>query len=247
MKSIAAYLDPVEGSRAEAIGRARRKGRYERVPGKQIVTGCSRRSRTLYVLTSGGSTVLSLDLIAPEERLRLFRQAPDGLEPLAVWLGNDGMPKQAHSWEKTFQAANARIARAWAAAHGKDPAAIECPLWARPHMARHSFALRWFSILSVVWEQRLEGFTEAEKRDLREQFGDVWFQLATLLGHSSPEVTRDWYLEPFTGLQLDYIMSLLDAEEHAAIDQLAGHVARSSDRVLGPARPDTGAVPGGAR
>ncbi len=54
-------------------------------------------------------------------------------------------------------------------------------------------------------------------------------------------------LEPFTGLQLDYIMSLLDAEEHAAIDQLAGRVARSSDRVLGPARPDTGAVPGGAR
>jgi integrase len=246
MKSIAAYLDPVEGSRAEAVGRARRKGRYERVPGRQIVTGCNRHSRTLYVLTSGGSTVLSLDLIAPEERLRLFRQAPDGLEPLAVWLGNDGMPKQAHSWETTFQAANARIARAWAAAHGKDPADIDCPLWARPHMARHSFALRWFSILSVVWEQRLEGFTETEKRDLREQFGDVWFQLATLLGHSSPEVTKDWYLEPFTGLQLDYIMSLLDAEEHAAIDQLVGHVARSSDKVLGPARPDTGAIPGGA-
>ena len=53
-------------------------------------------------------------------------------------------------------------------------------------------------------------------------------------------------LEPFTGLQLDYIMSLLDAEEHAAIDQLAGRVARGSDRVLGPARPDAGPVPGGA-
>ena len=154
MKSIAAYLDPVEGSRAEAIGRARRKGRYERVPGRQIVTGCNRHSRTLYVLTSGGSTVLSLDLIAPEERLRLYRQAPDGLEPLAVWLGNDGMPKQAHSWEKTFQAANARIARAWAAAHGKDPADIDCPLWARPHMARHSFALRWFGLDSVSSGQR---------------------------------------------------------------------------------------------
>jgi integrase len=246
MKGIAAYLDPLEGSRAEAIGRARRKGRYEQVPGKQIVTGCNRHSRTLYVLASGGSTVLSLDLIAPEERLRLFRKTPDGLEPLAVWLGNDGMPKQAHSWEKTFQMANARIARAWAAAHGKDPAGAECPLWARPHMARHSFALRWFSILSVVWDQRLEGFTESEKRDLREQFGDVWFQLATLLGHSSPEVTRDWYLEPFTGLQLDYIMSLLDAEELAAIDHLVGHVARGSDRVLGRARPGSGAVPGGA-
>ena len=99
----------------------------------------------------------------------------------------------------------------------------------------------------MVWEQRLEGFTETEKRDLREQFGDVWFQLATLLGHSSPEVTRDWYLEPFTGLQLDYIMSLLDAEERAAIDQLVSRVARGSNRVLGPARPDAGLAPGEAR
>lgn len=95
----------------------------------------------------------------------------------------------------------------------------------------------------MVWERRLEGFTETEKRDLREQFGDVWFQLATLLGHSSPEVTKDWYLEPFTGLQLDYIMSLLDAEEHAAIDQLVGRVAQGSDRVLGLARLDAGLVP----
>jgi hypothetical protein len=53
-------------------------------------------------------------------------------------------------------------------------------------------------------------------------------------------------LEPFTGLQLDYIMSLLDAEELAAIDQLVGHVARGSDRVLGRARPGAGAVPCGA-
>lgn len=84
------------------------------------------------------------------------------------------------------------------------------------------------------WNQRLEGFTEAEVRDLREQFGDVWFQLATLLGHSSPEVTRDWYLEPFTGLQLDYLFSLLDDEEQHAVEVLLRAVAAGSDRVMSP-------------
>ncbi|QSE87789.1 integrase (plasmid) [Rhodococcus pseudokoreensis] len=232
VNSVAGYMDPREGSRAEAIERARRAGRYDRIPGVRIVTGCNRTNRTVYILTPSGRTPISLDVLAPEERLRLFRTTDAGLEPLAVWLGNDGMPKQAHSWEKTFQTANTRIRRQWAAAHGKDDDTIECPLWARPHMARHSFALKWFSILSVVWSRQLEGFTDREKRDLREQFGDVWFQLATLLGHSSPEVTKDWYLEPFTGLQVDYVFSLLDEEERATVDHLMGGVVQDSGRVL---------------
>src|SRR5260370_28342886 len=122
MKGMAASPARLEGSGAEAMGGARRKGRYEQVPGKQIVTGCNRHSRTLYVLASGGSTVLSLDLIAPEERLRLFRKTPDGLEPLAVWMGNDGMPKQAHTWEETFHMANAPLTRPRAPPHAPAPA-----------------------------------------------------------------------------------------------------------------------------
>lgn len=230
LKGAAAYMDPLEGSRAEAIERARRRGRYDRLPGLTLVTGYNRAGRSLYLLTETGRTAVPLDVLGPEERLRLFRRTEDGLEPLALWLGNDGLPKQAHGWEKTFQRANERIRRQWAAAHGTD--GQDCPLWARPHMARHSFALKWFTILSAVWNQQMEGFTDTEKRDLREQFGDVWFQLATLLGHSSPEVTKDWYLEPFTGLQLDYILSLLDDEEQAAVDALLQKVAADSGRVL---------------
>ncbi|MFC9835580.1 integrase [Rhodococcus sp. NPDC127530] len=244
VKAIAAYMDPVEGSRVEAIQRARRQGRYDQLSGLIMVTGCNRHSRTVTVMTSSGSTPVALDVLGPEERLRLFRATDAGLEPLAVWLGNDGMPKQAHSWEKTFQTANKRIKNQWAAAHGKgDDHTVECPLWARPHMARHSYALKWFSILSVVWSQQLEGFTDREKRDLREQFGDVWFQLATLLGHSSPEVTKDWYLEPFAGLQVDYIFSLLDEEERAAVEQLVGKVVQDSDRVLTAVRLTEAPVP----
>lgn len=230
LEEIAAYLDPLEGSRAEAVERARRRGRYDRLPGLIPVVGHNRANRSLYVLAETGRTAVSLDVLGPDERLRLFRRTEGGLEPLALWLGNDGMPKQAHSWERTFQQANERIRGQWATVHGTD--GQDCPLWARPHMARHSFALRWFTILSVVWNQRVDGFTDTEIRDLREQFGDVWFQLATLLGHSSPEVTKDWYLEPFTGLQLDYLLSLLDDEEQTAVDALLHKVADGSGRVL---------------
>lgn len=75
-------------------------------------------------------------MAGPDERRLLFRRTPQGLEPLALWLTPGGMPKKAHGWEDTFQAANARVSIAWVRAGGK---AEECPLWCRPHMCRHAF------------------------------------------------------------------------------------------------------------
>ena len=141
-----------------------------------------------------------------------------------MWLTPGGLPKKAYGWEDTFQAANARVAAAWVRAGGE---AGECPLWARPHMARHSFALKWFSVWSVAWEQRIAGFSSEEMKemkDLRDQFGDIWYQLATLLGHRDPMTTRNVYLEPFTALDVDYLMSLLDGEEKDAVDMLVAAV-----------------------
>jgi integrase len=230
LKAVAGYCDPLEGSRIEALERARRAGRYERVAGKRIVTGYSRRGRVLHVLSGSGTEPVALDALGPEERRLLFRNTPQGLEPLALWLSVDGMPKHAESWEDTFAAANARIEREWLRAGGVG----EVELWARPHMCRHSFALKWFSVLSVVWDPMLEGFTTEEQRDLRDQFGDVWFQLATLLGHADPSTTKEHYLEPFNRLQVDYLMSLLDGEERTAIDAFVRAVATAGGRTLGP-------------
>jgi hypothetical protein len=80
-------------------------------------------------------------------------------------------------------------------------------------------------------------FTAEELKDLREQLGDIWYQLATLLGQANPSTTRDHYLEPFTGLQLDYLMALLDEEEQAGIDALVRALAADCGRVLTGARP----------
>lgn len=228
------YLDPVEGSRAQVIARARREGRYERLTGVRLVTGYNAQSRVLHLAGEDGPSHLPADALGPDERRLLFRGTSAGLEPLALWLTPSGMPKRPSGWEDTFQAANARVAAACAASdrseqgRGDEGEVLFC----RPHMLRHSFCLKWFSILSVVWELRLEGFTTGELKDLRAQFGDIWFQLAALMGHASPEITRGTYLEPFTSLQVDYLMALLDEDEKAGVDALVRAIAADCGRVL---------------
>ncbi|WP_211328870.1 hypothetical protein [Thermomonospora umbrina] len=241
LTAIEAYTDPMEGSRGEVVARAQRAGRYERLP-VRIVTGYNPRSRVLHLEGESGRSRLSVDVVGPDERRFLFRRTASGLEPLALWLTPAGLPKRAHGWEDTFQAANARVADAWVEAHfpglageQREGRMAECPLWCRPHMARHSFALKWFSILSVVWERRVERFNDEELRDLREQFGGVWFQLMTLLGHKDPTTTRNIYLEPFTALEVDYLMALLDGEEREAVNALIAAFSAGSDRVMSAA------------
>ncbi|WP_406515243.1 hypothetical protein OH809_15505 [Streptomyces sp. NBC_00873] len=211
------------------IQRAQRRGRYEQLYGVRIVTGHNPRTRQVYVATAHGSDPVPLDELSPEDRRLLFRRTPQGLEPLWVWLSVNGLPKRPHSWEDTFDAANRRIAEAWlnkADPEGRlgkaerEQVRRECPLWATPHMCRHSFALKWFSILSLLEERRLKGFSPDEIEDFRDQLGDIWLQLAVLLGHRHPDTTRDHYLEPFTGLQISYLMALLDDDEKAGVDTL---------------------------
>ncbi|MFH8552273.1 site-specific integrase [Streptomyces celluloflavus] len=248
LSAVAGYADPLEGSRMEAIRRAQRAGRYDRLYGVRIVTGYNPRTRRVTIEGDAGAVPVSVDVLAPDERRLLFRRTPQGLEPLWLWLAPSGLPKKPHGWEDTFQAANARIAEVWIGTAGqhltveeRERRKAECPLWARPHMLRHSFCLKWFSILSAVWQRRIAGFTEDEVRDLREQLGDIWYQLSTLMGHKHPETTRDIYLEPFTSLEIDYLMALLDEEETAGVDALLRAVTHEGGRTV------TGVVTPGAR
>jgi integrase len=229
LQLVDGYRDPLEGSRTEAVRRAQRTGRYERLRGVRVVTGHNPRNRVLNLESPSGGASLSLDLMDPDERRLLFRRTPQGLEPLWLWLSTSGLPKKPYSWEDTFDAANGRIARAWVRAtdpEGKlsederERVRQECPLWATPHMYRHSFALKWFSVLSLLQEHRLEGFTAEEIADLREQLGDIWLQLSVLMGHKHPDTTRDHYLEPFVGLQVSYLMALLNEDEQSGVDAL---------------------------
>ena len=53
---------------------------------------------------SGGTQrKVSLNILDPARRRKLYRMTKQGLEPLALWLNEDGSPRPAHSWEHTFR------------------------------------------------------------------------------------------------------------------------------------------------
>ena len=133
--------------------------------------------------------------IRPAERMLLFREAPDGLVPLSLWLNEDGLPRPKRSWYSMFNRANARVARA-----GIDR--LKCA----PHMLRHSFALRWYAVGRLVWESRRAVESGDHIIDFQDQFGDTWNLVQTMLGHSDVNTTRRIYLEPFQHLDVQLLL-----------------------------------------
>lgn len=231
LRRVAAY---VATTRAEAVRRARRHRRYEQLPGKLIVTriGHGARPRLAWRDERGLAADVPLGAISPDERMRLFTEGEDGLEPLWLWLGESGMPMAYESWEKVFDAANARVAAVLAGTSDGGQAKWT-PVAISPHMLRHSFALHMLVALHHALDRRF-GLTPEERKHLRRVYGDPWVLVRDLLGHSSEQTTRLVYLEPLNGLQ---VTSLLDHDED--IDTLLSRVAASSRLVIdaGPGDP----------
>lgn len=217
-----------EGSRAAAVARAQGEGRYEQIEDRWLLREAGGDGVVVICDGRGRCHRARLDTLAPGLRMRLFRQAAAGLEPAWLWLNHDGMPRPPQAWSKTFTRASERADRALVAAGS--PAAGR--LWARPHMLRHSFALRWYCIATFASWHRSAGLTDAEQRDFRDQLGDVWFLLASLLGHRSAETTRLVYLEPFQALHVEQLVALMEADDRAALERLVDTLAVTSPRVL---------------
>jgi integrase len=175
----------------------------------------------------GGGVVSEapLNALTDIDRQRLYVETADGVEPLALWLTESGLPMGYRSWSRVFDRANARCA------------ALGIPVFCTPHMARHSFALRMLVSLHHALDRRL-GLSPAERRHYREVYGSVWDLVKDLLGHRSVETTRDIYLEPVRGLPLD---SLLDGEDHTPSDEVLAKLTTTTGLVLDvPASPVAG-------
>jgi len=192
---IGAYA---ESSRAWAVRDAQRKGRYDRLPGLRVVTEVTRRVRpeVRWRCLDGSTGRQQLSELTVQERMLLFTEGPHGLEPLWLWLSEQGLPFGVHSWEGVFRAANERCEQVLTPPRriGLDPHQVHAP-YATPHAARHSFALYMLVVLNVLMDQRY-GLTEEERREYRQLYGDPWFMVQQLLGHASRQTTLDWYLNP---------------------------------------------------
>lgn len=193
LQAVRAY---VEGPRARAVREAQSARRYESVVGCQLVQDDDRDGHVLLLADDGETNRRSWNLITPSQRRNAFRKSPDGLEPLALWLNEDGLPRDPHGWHHTCEGANRRI-KALGLTN------FRCT----PHMHRHSFALKWFAIGKLVYSAKLGHLTDDEAKDFRTQFGDTWHLVQTMLGHASVETTKNVYLEPFRSLDVEVLLN----------------------------------------
>jgi site-specific recombinase XerD len=189
------YVGP-EGERSAAIARAQRAHRYDSLPHLRVLVETRNRRLRLRAPGDPGTYDVPLDALGPRERRTLFSETPHGLAPLALWVNEDGLPRDVHAWENTFHTANRRLLRL----------AITNRVMT-PHMLRHSFALAWYCIGRQLYERQMGHLTEDETRDFRTQFGDTWKIVSTLLGHASVETTMHIYLAPFMELQVMTVMT----------------------------------------
>jgi integrase len=206
-----------EGERALAVHRAQRQGRYKHLADARVVERVHANGRLKVRKPNGDPETVPLDELTPEARLRLFRRTDGELEPLAVWLNEDGLPRPKEAWEKTFTRANMRLERLGLVGFR-----------ATPHHLRHSFALKWYSVGKLLYEDRFAHLADDELRDFRAQFGDTWGLVALLLGHRNPQTTMGVYLEPFRALDVELLF------EHAAgvpIRELLATVWRNHPQV----------------
>ena len=204
---LADVLSYQEGGRASAVRRAQGKGLYEQLRGIRVVERVLRGGQLELVCPKTGErSVVSLEVLGPVPRRRLFRRTERGLEPVAMWLNEDGMPRDPHGWEKTFERANDRVAHAGLQG-----------MQATPHKLRHSFALRWYSIGRLSYEVRFAHLTDDELRDFRAQFGDTWQLVRTLLGHADVKTTMDFYLEPFRSLDVSLLIEHIEGASMTAL------------------------------
>lgn len=207
-----------EGERAAAVRRARVAGRYERVRDRLILVRVLGQRRVELRSQDGAVSTASLDTLPPEVRVRIFRETAAGLEPESVWLNEDGLPRLAHGWQHTFDVANERVARAGLAG-----------VSATAHMLRHSFALRWFSVGKLLYEQRFTHLDGEQLRDFRAQFGDTWYLVKTLLGHADVATTMNVYLEPFRDLD---VAVLIEHAHGAPMSALLAEMFARHPRVI---------------
>lgn len=224
LRSIAAY---VETDRAFAVATAQRKGTYDSTPHKLIVestTGTGVAVTAKLRDERGRQRTRRLAELSPGQRRRLFIETEEGLEPLLLWLTIGGKPMQRRSWYAPFNEANQALA----------DAGIPCDP-CHPHVLRHSFALTNLVYAHALMEDRLSVEHGMAARKMIAAFGDPFTLVQQLLGHSSVETTRDYYLGPSRGVLAAQILRTAHSDLDAFFEQLTASA--------NPADPEAHAFP----
>jgi site-specific recombinase XerD len=202
--------------RDQAVRTAQSRGLYEAIPDRLVVREITRRGIVRWTTVDGRREEASFDTLTVAQRMRLFVQGEGGLEPAMLWLTETGLPLAYRSWTKIFERGSDRCKR------------LGLGVYATPHMLRHSMALRMLVSLNNALDRRY-GLTPAERRHYAEVYGVIWSMVKDMLGHKNEQVTKDIYLEPVRGLQLE---SLLNDEENPINDITLAELAKKTGLIL---------------
>lgn len=219
MNSVGSYL---EQQRTLDVEAGQRSGRYEEDPLKEIVIdkaqiGTANATMTLESRT-GSIRKVNLRELTLAEREHIYEQSEDGrLQPAYLWLRTNGMPLKPTAWNGIFEAANKACKKALG----------EASPHITPHRLRHSFALRVFAASLIATTQSTGETTKNAAQSIVDQ-GNIWIRLQNLLGHKSPDTTRDYYLEPVTTLEWELIIR---HSEDKTIDQFFSLISAIEPRI----------------
>lgn len=196
--------DYAEVERDIALGRYRQRQAWKRIDAPLMVADHDHRSLRLAGVRS--SIPVRYDLLKPDERSRLVLR--QGMEPLALWLTEGGLPMPMAAWEAVFRRASARCR-----SFGID-------IDVTPHMLRHTFAVHLLTLLlreqlGWIMEERVGHMSPAYRRLI----GDPLLKLQRLMGHSHIESTYI-YLD-----HLDDCQAMIDA----AVDQWGLDIGLASE------------------
>jgi integrase len=224
-----------DSSRALAIRQAQKARRYERMPERRLVTAITGGLNPVVTWRDqdGVTGRRGLNAVTVTERMTLFIDGRHGPEPLWLWLNEQGLPFQVHSWDGVFTTANRRCVRILTPPERLrfDPHKVYAP-YATPHSTRHSFALYMLVVLNTLMDHKY-GLTPEERRDFRQLYGDPWFMVQNLLGHASRETTVERYLAPVADLQLRSMLADATDPVTAPMPELDAVFARIAKESVG--------------
>jgi len=209
----------VRHARRDAVTHARRTGSYSELDLIWVADVQVGAKGTVLVLVDGRRW--RVEEIAEPERMRLFRSGADGLgEPLWLWLGQDGTPMRARSWNQVFRVANLRFATEMAAVGRRTDVA-----WLSPHSLRFSYGLH----VLVALHKALDKIHPPDSRTYDPGRYDLAYNIvAALLGHKNEAVTRSIYLAPLQQDRLWDSVAFTEDDVAAALEE----AARADPRVL---------------
>ena len=182
LRELHAYIDL---DRRTVVARAQAHGRYNLARGDYLIL--DERHVTMSDVSEGKA---KLSQLTAEERRRLLVVGPNGLEPAALWLAEDGLPMSMSSWKDIFRQANDRCAR------------YSVGLRAHAHMLRHTFAVLTLEQLQRGHIAALAQLTPAQRGQYTRVFGDPLDWVRRRLGHKSVTTTQI-YLHTLEELEME--------------------------------------------